>query len=394
MLHQQRPSPIRVGQNSFATRTMDTRIPKILRDVAAKNPDYPAQILDAIDQLRLDLENSAPIQMLSPLWADGYAAWEKEYQRQAQMASSLTWGNCEWFFAETYLYRYLMETVRWFETNRDPFAPAKREEFENPRLWQLLEQTQSLTGDVSEKWAALLGFDLWGNRVDLSHTAAQSIGHEDAHDSDLLADHRPQVIEHLKAVKHKRPIVHMICDNAGVELALDLALVDGLLAGGVEQVVMHLKAHPTFVSDALTNDVWHLIEAMEKRGGSSRQLAQRLRTCWQEWRLRFVPHYYWNSGYFLWDLPEMLATLFRGAALVILKGDANYRRATGDGLWQPDKPFSEAVSYFNAPLLALRTLKSDSVAGLPEGLAQQLDSVDPEWRVNGKRGVIQFSPKP
>jgi uncharacterized protein with ATP-grasp and redox domains len=390
----QRPSPLRVDSNPFATRTMDTRIPKILRDVQAANPDYPPQIHDAIEQLRHELENSHLIPMLSPLWASDYEAWAKAYQQQAQMVSTLTWGNCEWFFAETYLYRYLMETVRWFETNRDPFAPAKHQEFENPRLWQLLEQTQSLTGDVDEKWSALMGHDLWGNRVDLSHSASQSIGHEDADENDLLADHRPQVIEHLLAFSQKRPpIVHMVCDNAGVELALDLALVDGLLAGGVEQVVMHLKAHPTFVSDALTDDVWHLIAAMEKHEGSSRQLAQRLRAYWKEWRLRFVPHFYWNSSSFLWDMPATLTQLFRDAALVIFKGDANYRRVVGDALWNPETPFAEVVSYFNAPLMALRTLKSDSVVGLPAGLAQELDKLDPEWRVNGKRGVIQFSPK-
>ena len=82
---------------------------------------------------------------------------------------------------------------------------------------------------------------------------------------------------------------------------------------------------------------------------------------------------------------------FRGAALVIFKGDANYRRVVGDALWPPETPLASVVDYFPAPLLALRTLKSDPVVGLPAGLAARLDGVDPDWRINGKRGVIELA---
>ncbi|RMF80712.1 MAG: DUF89 family protein, partial [Chloroflexi bacterium] len=59
-------------------------------------------------------------------------------------------------------------------------------------------------------------------------------------------------------------------------------------------------------------------------------------------------------------------------------------------VWNPTTSFADVTEYFAAPLLAVRTLKSDPVVGLPEGKAEQLDTVDDEWRVNGKRGVIQF----
>jgi len=45
------------------------------------------------------------------------------------------------------------------------------------------------------------------------------------------------------------------------------------------------------------------------------------------------------------------------------------------------------TGYFPAPLLALRTLKSDPIAGLRAGLAAELDARDPHWRVNGQRGI-------
>ena len=78
------------------------------------------------------------------------------------------------------------------------------------------------------------------------------------------------------------------------------------------------------------------------------------------------------------------------ARLVISKGDAHYRRAVGDALWAPETPFSRVTSYFPAPLLALRTLKSDPIVGLPGGVAERLDLEDPRWRVNGRRAVASL----
>jgi len=77
--------------------------------------------------------------------------------------------------------------------------------------------------------------------------------------------------------------------------------------------------------------------------------------------------------------------------MVVLKGDANYRRAIDDALWAPDTAFGEVTSFFKAPLLCVRTLKSDPIVGLPPGLAARLDAVDREWRINGRRGGIQGS---
>jgi hypothetical protein len=37
----------------------------------------------------------------------------------------------------------------------------------------------------------------------------------------------------------------------------------------------------------------------------------------------------------------------------------------------------------------LRTLKSDAVVGLPADQMRRLDSADRDWRINGRRGVIQ-----
>lgn len=90
-------------------------------------------------------------------------------------------------------------------------------------------------------------------------------------------------------------------------------------------------------------------------------------------------------------MPPNLHRALQKAALVIIKGDANYRRMVGDAIWSTDTSFKAVVDYFPAPLLALRVLKSEPIVGLPRGLAQTLEAVDNEWRYNGQRGLIQFN---
>jgi hypothetical protein len=120
-------------------------------------------------------------------------------------------------------------------------------------------------------------------------------------------------------------------------------------------------------------------------------LAERLIAAFTAGRLRLVPDLYWNSSVFLWDMPARVRESLKNAVLVVVKGDANYRRLVGDAIWPPETPFASVVDYFPAPVVALRTAKSDPVVGLPPGLAAQLDNVDKDWRTNGKRGMIQFA---
>jgi hypothetical protein len=47
------------------------------------------------------------------------------------------------------------------------------------------------------------------------------------------------------------------------------------------------------------------------------------------------------------------------------------------------------VNYFPAPLVALRTLKSELITGLTETQVEKLNDEEKDWLTNGKRGVIQ-----
>jgi hypothetical protein len=158
-------------------------------------------------------------------------------------------------------------------------------------------------------------------------------------------------------------------------------------------VILHLKWHPTFVSDATLPDLLHFIGLLGGGGHSAgaRALGQRLETAFVSGRLRFAPDPFWNSSRFLWELPLHLARLFETAALVIVKGDANYRRSVGDTIWSADTVLKQVLASFPAPVLLLRTMKSDPLVGLSPETAAELDGLDGEWRVNGRRGVIQAS---
>ncbi len=90
-------------------------------------------------------------------------------------------------------------------------------------------------------------------------------------------------------------------------------------------------------------------------------------------------------------MPPELQFNLAPASLVICKGDANYRRLLGDCHWLPSTPFDAVVSYFPAPLVALRTLKAELIVGLRPGEAERYQIQDPEWLTNGQRGVVQFS---
>jgi hypothetical protein len=159
------------------------------------------------------------------------------------------------------------------------------------------------------------------------------------------------------------------------------------------RVVLHLKVHPAFVSDAMAVDVVRFLEEGGEHypaGSAPRACLDRLEKAREQGELELAPHPYFNGPLSLWQLPLELERRFQGACLVVLKGDAHYRRALGDAIWPPATPFAQATRYFPAPLLALRTLKSDPIVGLAEGQAERLDVEDPSWRVNARRAVASL----
>jgi hypothetical protein len=92
------------------------------------------------------------------------------------------------------------------------------------------------------------------------------------------------------------------------------------------------------------------------------------------------------------EMPPSIWQTLSSAALIIVKGDVNCRRIIGDIILPAGTPFAEVLSYAPAPLCALRTFKSDPVVSLQPGQAERCQQIDPDWRINGRRSVIQFKP--
>jgi hypothetical protein len=242
---------------------------------------------------------------------------------------------------------------------------------------------------------------LWANRADLSMWSIitgedeQSCRVDDHHQGRILVNDAHVLAERIAGLQAGR--IDLIVDNAGFELVCDLCLVDFLLASrAADTIYLHLKAHPIFVSDAMHKDVHHTIAALAACATPEvRNLPERLQNYLASGRLRLREDLFWTAPLTFWEMPPRLRLELARSSLVLVKGDANYRRLLGDRQWPFTTPFQQIVSYFPAPLLALRTLKAELAAGLDPAQVTAVSSADPQWLIAGRWGVIQFAdPQP
>merc|ERR1712048_1198635 len=93
-------------------------------------------------------------------------------------------------------------------------------------------------------------------------------------------------------------------------------------------------------------------------------------------------------------LPSDLRATYEEAAVVILKGDANYRRLLGDLHWPYDTDFSAyAQSFWPSPgLISLRTMKSGVALGIPAEAQEEAKLARPDdWLTSGVYGQVLAS---
>lgn len=90
-------------------------------------------------------------------------------------------------------------------------------------------------------------------------------------------------------------------------------------------------------------------------------------------------------------MPGDLRERFAAARLTVMKGDLNYRRLVDDRLWPPTVPFADVTAYFPGPVATLRTLKSDTVAGLAPETVARLDAAGTAWRTSGTHALVQVT---
>jgi hypothetical protein len=369
---------------SFARYTIAERKPEIIRNVIADN-GYPQPIVAALEAFRDEIARH-PIQPLTEIAPD-VAFWH----RAAAPYRGRTWLELPWYFAETYFYRRLLEAVLYFQPGdwqgHDPFGVQKREQERGAAAWLVQHWHQIDQAEPGPRFEILLHSSLWGNRADLSNqTVREGVragldAHHEQHN--LLIDHTKRVAALLSAGVER---VDFVTDNTGLELLFDLALAGFLLdQGWVQSAIFRLKDRPFFVSDAMPQDVQALLALL--RAGP---LGQRLDEQVAAGRLELRDNPFWTSCLMFRTMPAPLAAELAGSNLVILKGDVNYRRLLSDAHWPYTARLEEIAAYFPAPFVALRTLKAEIVVGLEPGQAEEIAGQDPDWLIDGKRGIIQY----
>jgi uncharacterized protein with ATP-grasp and redox domains len=392
------PQPIYSNvPGTWAHSTVTVRLPRIAARVIEEN-QFPAKINQNISRLQDDIKSHG-IRPLLDQDAPDQQVWEEYIQPYLDQS----WLEVPWFFAEHYFYRRIMEAVNFFQLGKDPFSYQKRQGLEksSPDIMALagfLEQRIANREKISKTLEDGLYFSLWGNQSDLSLWPTDSLanpkhGSQDSLLDHLLANDIQQVVD-LLCGGDSLTRLDVMLDNAGVELVSDLALVDILLGFGlVKHVVLHTKAHPTYVSDVIPVDIQDVIDylaAMTDQNAMA--FGSRLEDYIDTGRMQIQSHLFWNSPLPLWELPEDLQEEWRTSSLVISKGDMNYRRILGDLQWDFGRPFQYVVDYLPVSLVALRTLKAELAVGIDPDRLLVVKDQDPEWLVNGRWGVIQFSP--
>ena len=385
---------------SFARQTIAERKPQILREVSQAHP-YPPDILAGLEAFAEEIAT----QPIRPLTED---TPDRELWNGALSPfAGRTWLEVPWYLAETLFYRRLMEIVRFYQSGPwsdvDPFAPQKAAALERalPAFLPILQQADP---DAQTALTMMMHDALWGNLADLSNrTVTARADHR--RDNALLIDDTPQIWHYMARGPLAR--VDLIADNSGLELLLDLRLLDFLLRAGLaRQVRIHLKRMPFFVSDAMVRDLYHTLDRCEavEQGSASpspgQEFAARLRAAIQAGQMVLRDDPFWStclsycpfaeqSGQGL-AAPDPLVRELAGSDLVLLKGDVNYRRLLDDRQWPHTAHMADIAACFPAPFVALRTLKGELIVDLKPGQAEALAASDPTWMINGQRGLVQF----
>jgi uncharacterized protein with ATP-grasp and redox domains len=324
------------------------------------------------------------------------AAWREEIEKY----SGLLWKDAPFYFVEAYLYLKILLASGYYEASgeyfrADPYEAAKRKELDlflsGPGVQSVFVSFAGMRGkaaDAKDFEAALL-FMLRANRMDLSNAKIAEVGRTlilEGGREDLLVDHTRELAAKIAASRR----VDIILDNAGAELAADLLFVWRYLVSGPSRTaVLHAKLAPTFVSDALVKDLRATATKLKDLPPAGR-IGEDLEAFLAEGRLLAKDHYFWNGPKHFPAMPAGLRAVLAGADLVLLKGDANFRRIIEDRRWPFSVNLETLGSWFPADFAVLRTLKSEVAADIPGGIASRMDREHPGWLTDGRWGYVRL----
>ena len=416
------------SSHKFVDTTVKKRLPSILKNIIQKNSldwkakgkAYFAMTKMRLEELRQEVDENCyggniEIKLLDDLPQN--QIWNGEYIRENDGKKLM---NISTFFLENYFYRRILDAVLYWENKIDPFTLHKSELIDSSYepFKKIFDRVSScrkagnsivINNDCGAKYnenkasldqkqffRMLLHYQLWGNRADLSLSAgATDVPSANKEAVSLLVDDSDSVLDMLMVDEGKnanRKVI-IVLDNCGLELLCDLLFANSLLTDGVcEQVELHCKSTPVFVSDALGKDIQQTIVWLKSNGFAS--LSSSLHTSIEEGKLHIIDDLeFYTSPLSYAEMPKALVNRFSDADLVVIKGDANYRRLLGERKWRLDTPFKDALSYFqNTNILALRTLKWPLAVGLDSKIVDHAKTqIGDEWDICGRCGTIQYA---
>jgi len=390
-------------EDVFTWDTVTTRMPKILDSVVETLPDQDPQLLEGIRRLQREMVEGAQLQLLTskePRVNAGH--WNEALAPFIEKGEG--WHDAPWWTVENYMYKRLMEELATNgkqAANYDPFEPQKLQALEvavaalETSVKSVLEVIESAEAqplghpDRRNALEAALLRSLWGNQADLSLSAGKvaAEGGDNKAKDQLLSDHTSKALDLISSAEGREIVI--VLDNHGLEVICDLVLVDALLQlSGCSSVALHVKDSPIFVSDVTEADVPGILDWLE---GRMPPLASRLRSWQKEGRLKVVSSDYYTTALPFWQLPEDLESMYREAAVVFLKGDANFRRLLGDLHWAYDTDFQKYTESFwpSDGLVSLRTMKSGVAIGIPEERQTAAKAQRPsDWLTSGVFGQV------
>eukprot|EP01147_Barroeca_monosierra_P003418 gene3418-8291_t len=453
---------LRVRMPVILTKAIDSLHQHVGNHITKNNHSKAMESIGLLTKLKYEMQTGKFMRKLQDgggdcnVWNAALESLQLKHDGEAR------WWSVPWLFSECYMYRRIQEAVLLGPfTNFDPFKNSKQSSFSasKNRIGIVTDQVVAMsysyymqaenifgatrdsfninmsnfasnanlfyymqTGELAkvvhnlstcqkeklQSFEILLQFSLWGNKSDLSLMAdfdgSQNIDHLQAGTEDhlnelkeyILCDHTLQLWSLVSTLE--KGLVHIVLDNAGIEVFADLCLGHWFVnAGHAAKVVFHGKAYPWFVSDVTNDDLeWMLQElAAYKEGSAEQTLAKHWKDLFSSGTFEYQAHPFWTYPHEFSSMPRLASELYcqlQKSHLAIFKGDLNYRKLVADRRWDYSTPLTNALcGFLPCPLAALRTLKSNPLVGVTKDVVEKAKQRDDAWNVNGTTAVIQAS---
>lgn len=270
-------------------------------------------------------------------------------------------------------------------------------------LLKTIQSPSNANNNLSSIIKLYIEFSLWGNKTDLSIMTYNNQTLDDVQQStessvdkmagNILGNDTNKLLMWIDSLQREQ--IDIVLDNAGFELFGDLCLGEILCwSGAAGSVTFHQKCIPWFVSDVRERDMVFLLDTLCEN--------EALKDLGKLWKKRFedgtfkrTDHKFWSTGYGFSEMNRVFPELYqalRNSSLVVFKGDLNYRKLVNDRVWEYDTRFLSALEGFKpAPVCALRTCKSDSLAGCDKERVENVVEQDKNALFTGKYAVISFT---